>query len=124
MRLQRSVECALRTLVGGMDHVAGPPRRQRHVQGIEHQLFGECRGHRPADNATTIRIEHDREIEKARSGASAVKLRSTRSSAWRPPFLTIVVTNLRRLTPASPARAINRAIRLRPTRRPLAARSA
>ena len=48
-----------------MDHVAGPPRRQRHVQGIEHQLFGQCRGHRPADNATAIRIEHDREIEKA-----------------------------------------------------------
>jgi hypothetical protein len=48
-----------------MDHASGPPRRQRHVQGIEHQLFGECRGHRPADDTTAIRIEHDGEIEKA-----------------------------------------------------------
>ena len=100
----------LRPLVGVMDHLPGPSCRQRHVQGIEHQLFGECRGHRPADNATAIRIEHDREIEKAYpcrdvgdvsdpqpSGASAVKLRSTRSGAWRPPSLTVVVTNLRRL---------------------------
>ena len=43
-----------------MDHLPGPSRRQRHVQGIEHQLFGECRGHRPADNATAICIEHDK----------------------------------------------------------------
>ncbi len=34
----------------------------------------------------------------SRSGASAVKLRSTRSGAWRPPSLTVVTTNLRRLT--------------------------
>src|ERR1700735_2136201 len=39
----------------------------------------------------------------SRSGASAVKSRSTRSGAWRPPSLTVVVTNLRRLTPARPA---------------------
>src|SRR5690348_14009396 len=39
----------LRTLVGVMNDRSGPSRRQRHVQGIEHQLFGECRGHRPAD---------------------------------------------------------------------------
>src|SRR6476620_3984271 len=30
----------LRTLVGVMDHASGPPRRQSHVQSIEHQLFG------------------------------------------------------------------------------------
>src|SRR5580658_1871224 len=32
----------LGTLVGMMDHAAGPPRRERHVQSIEHQLSGEC----------------------------------------------------------------------------------
>jgi hypothetical protein len=51
-----------------MDHVPGPSRRQRHVQGIEHQLFGQCRGHRPADNATAEGVEHDGEIDKACPG--------------------------------------------------------
>src|ERR1700735_4986122 len=31
----------LRTLVGVMDHAAGPPRHQRHVQRIDDQLFRE-----------------------------------------------------------------------------------
>src|SRR5579862_8186424 len=31
----------LRTLIRVMDHAPGPPRRERHVQGIEHQLLGE-----------------------------------------------------------------------------------
>ena len=51
-----------------MDHVPWPPRHQRHVQGVEHQLRGERRGHRPADDATAVGIEHDREIQKARPG--------------------------------------------------------
>ena len=50
-----------------------------------------------------------------------MKLRSTWSGAWRPPSLAVVVTNLRRLTPATPACVISRATRLRPTRMPLAA---
>src|SRR5579864_8214616 len=48
----------LRTLVGVMDHVPWPPRCERHVQSIQHQLFGEGRGHRPANDATAVRIEH------------------------------------------------------------------
>ncbi len=34
--------------------------------GISESRRGECRGHRPADNATAEGIEHDREVEKAR----------------------------------------------------------
>ena len=122
----------LRALVGVVDHVPRPPRHQRHVQRIEHELRGECGGHRPADDPPAEGIEHDGEIEKARPRRnvgdvgdpqpirrSAMKLRSTRSGAWRPPSRTVVVTNLRRLTPARPACRINRATRLRPTRMPL-----
>ena len=57
------------------------------------------------------------------SGFSAVKLRATRSGARRPSRLTVVVTNLRRLTPTSPAAAIRRAMRLWPMCKPLAASS-
>jgi hypothetical protein len=84
----------LRTLVGVMDHLGGPPRQKRNVQSVKHQLRGKRGCHRPADDAATVRIEHDSQIEKAcpgrdvgdvisathsRSGASAVKLRSTRA---------------------------------------------
>ena len=51
-----------------MDHACGPPRRERHVQSVEHQLRGERGGHRPADDAATVRIEHDSKIEKPRPG--------------------------------------------------------
>src|SRR5689334_20565530 len=64
-RWPNSIELYWRTLVGVMDDASGPPRRQCHVQSIEHQLFGKCRGHGPADNATAICIEHHREIQKA-----------------------------------------------------------
>ena len=57
-------------------------------------------------------------------GASALKARSTRSGAWRPPSRTVVVTKRRRLTPAKLAAFINRAMRLRLTRRPLSTSSA
>src|SRR5260370_38050394 len=49
-----------------MEYAAWTRRRERHVQGVEHQLGGERGGHRPADDATSIRIEYDGEIEKAR----------------------------------------------------------
>ena len=58
----------LRTLVGVMDHARGPPRQKRHVQSVKHQLRGERGGHRPADDAATVRIEHDSKIEKAGPG--------------------------------------------------------
>ena len=48
--LRRPLEFTLRTLVGVMDHASGPPRHERHVQGIEHQLLGERggQGYRPS----------------------------------------------------------------------------
>jgi hypothetical protein len=32
--------------------------RKRHVQGVEYQPGGECRGRRPADDPTAARIQH------------------------------------------------------------------
>ena len=58
----------LRTLVGVMDHACGSPRQKRQVQSVKYQLRGERGGHRPADNAATVRIEHHGEIEKPRPG--------------------------------------------------------
>ena len=49
-----------------MDHARGFPRHQCHVQSVKHQLRGERGTHRPANDAATVRIEHDSEIEKAR----------------------------------------------------------
>jgi hypothetical protein len=46
----------------------GPPRQKRHVQSVKHQWRGERGGHRPADDAATVRIEHDSQIEKASPG--------------------------------------------------------
>ena len=43
--LRRSVESALRTLVGVVDHAPGSPCHERHVQSIEHQSCGERGGH-------------------------------------------------------------------------------
>jgi hypothetical protein len=40
-----------------MHHVGGSPLGHGHVEGIEHQLGAEMRRHRPADHATTPRIE-------------------------------------------------------------------
>ena len=51
-----------------MDHVLRPPRQKRHVQRVEHQLRGKCRGHRPADDAAAVGIEHHREIQKSCPG--------------------------------------------------------
>ena len=58
----------LRTLVGVMDHARGPSRQKRHVQSVKHQWRGERGGHRPADDAAMVRIEHDSQIEKAGPG--------------------------------------------------------
>src|SRR5215475_7070268 len=57
-------------------------------------------------------------------GRSAVKSRSTRSGACRPPLRTVVMTNLRRLTPLRPAWRIRRVTRFLPIRMPLAHSSA
>ena len=88
-------------------------RRHRHRVRRDHRIRGSagCR------NVSGPLRRHGALLQSAthsRSGASAVKLRSTRSGACRPPSLTVVMTNLRRLTPARPACDINRATRLRP----------
>src|SRR5689334_18117434 len=66
--LRRSIESALRTLVGVADHAAGSPCHQRHVQSVQHQLRGERGGHRPANDAAAEGVEHHREVEKACPG--------------------------------------------------------
>src|SRR6202140_1078215 len=58
----------LRTLVGVMDHARGPPRQKRHVQSVNYQLRGGRGGHRPADDAGTVRHEPDSELKKAGTG--------------------------------------------------------
>ena len=40
----------LRSLVRVMDHVDRTPLRQRHVEGIEHELGFQIVAHRPADD--------------------------------------------------------------------------
>jgi hypothetical protein len=64
--LRRSLESALYTLIGVMDDASGSTYCQCHVQSAKHQLGGQCRGHRPADDPTAAGIEHDREVEKPR----------------------------------------------------------
>jgi hypothetical protein len=56
----------LRTLIGVVDDTLGSAHCERHVQSAKHQLGGQCRGHRPADDPTAAGIEHDREIQKPR----------------------------------------------------------
>jgi hypothetical protein len=41
-----------------------PARHQGNVKSIEHQLNGECGGHRPADDAAAEGIDYHGEIEK------------------------------------------------------------
>src|ERR1700749_1888614 len=55
----------LGTLGTGMEHAGGSARQKRHVQRVKYQLRGKRGGHRPADDAATVRIEHDSQIEKA-----------------------------------------------------------
>jgi hypothetical protein len=66
--LAKSDRGVLRALVGVMDHAVRAPRRERHVEGVEHQPRGQRCRHRPADDPSAVGIEHDREIEKARPG--------------------------------------------------------
>jgi hypothetical protein len=48
-----------------VDHSARPPLPERHVEGIKHHLHVQGGCHRPADDPTAERIEHDRQIEEA-----------------------------------------------------------
>jgi hypothetical protein len=51
-----------------MDHAPRPTGRERHVEGIEHQLRGKGRRHRPTHDAAAAGIEHDRQVEEPGPG--------------------------------------------------------
>jgi hypothetical protein len=48
-----------------MDHALGLALRHRHVQRRQNDVRVQRRRHRPAHDAATEDVEHDREIEKA-----------------------------------------------------------
>src|ERR1700720_2323883 len=56
--------CILATLVAVVDDIAGLALTDRHLQCRQHELGAQMRLHRPADDPTAERIEHDSEIEK------------------------------------------------------------
>src|SRR5262249_46876352 len=58
----------LTALIGMMDYVCRSALREGHVQRLEDELRAEVRCHRPADDATAPRIEHDGEVEEAGPG--------------------------------------------------------
>ena len=77
-----------------MDHRLGPPLREGHVEGDQHQRRLQVPRHRTAHHPPAPGVEHDRQIEEAgqvgtyvmsatqsSSGPEAEKSRSTRSSA-------------------------------------------
>jgi hypothetical protein len=120
-----------------MHDIFRPAHCQRHVQGVEHQLRVQGRRHRPADDAAAERIECDRQLEEAGPGrnvgdighpqqvrALGGEVALDQIGACLAPSRTVVVTNLRRLTPATPAWRIRRAMRFLPTWMPLASSSA
>ena len=51
-----------------MDYAVRPPLPERHLKGIEHELRVQGGRHRPADNPTAERIEHNRQVEEAGPG--------------------------------------------------------
>lgn len=48
-----------------MNHRGRPALRDRHVERRDHQARPQVRRHRPADDATTPDITHDRQVERA-----------------------------------------------------------
>src|ERR1700730_6774079 len=63
--LRRLVDSALATLVAVVDDIARLALTDRHLQCRQHELGAQMRLHRPADDPTAERIEHDSEIQKA-----------------------------------------------------------
>ena len=55
----------LRALIRMVDHAARPPLPERHVESVEYHLRMQGRRHRPADNPSAERVEHDGQIEEA-----------------------------------------------------------
>jgi len=63
--LDRSI---LRALIRVVDYAVRPPLPERHLKGIEHELRVQGGRHRPADNPTAERIQHNRQVEEAGPG--------------------------------------------------------
>ena len=59
----------LASLVRVMDDaLRWPASPDRHVDGFDDQLAAEMIGHRPADDAPAVDVEHHRQIEEPRPG--------------------------------------------------------
>ena len=58
----------LRALVGAVNDGLGPAIAQRHVEGAQHELGPQVRGHRPPDHAPAERIQRDGEVEEPGPG--------------------------------------------------------
>ena len=65
-RLPEGEARVLAPLVRVVDDPGGPASPERHFDRFDDQLGAEMLGHRPADDAPTVGIEHHREIEEAR----------------------------------------------------------
>src|SRR6202022_2278819 len=57
--------CILAALVAVVDDIARLALTDRHLQCRPHELGPQMRLHRPADDPTAERIEHDSEIQEA-----------------------------------------------------------
>jgi hypothetical protein len=88
--------CILGASVGVVDDIARFALTNRHLQCRQDQLGPQMRLHRPADDPTAERIEHDSQIQEAGRrrdigdvgdpklvGTVGAKFRSTRSGAGR-----------------------------------------
>ena len=64
--LRRPLESTLAALVRVVDHTGRPPLSQRHVERVQHELGAQMIRHRPADDPSTPRIDHDRQIQEPR----------------------------------------------------------
>ncbi len=63
--LRRPLESTLTALVRVVDHTGCPPLPQRHVERVQHELRAQVVRHRPADDSSTPRIDHDRQVQES-----------------------------------------------------------
>jgi hypothetical protein len=82
-----------------VDHAFWSSHRERHVQGVKHQPSSEGRGHRPADDPTAARIQHDRKVEKACPGRDVGDVGHPQQIG--PLRCEVAVDQVRRLTTAA-----------------------
>ena len=62
--LRRPLESTLAALVRVVDHTGRPPLSQRHVERVQYELGAQMIRHRPADDPSTPRIDHHRQIQE------------------------------------------------------------